>query len=167
MKHFILLYLIFSVSCASVKVRKDTTVDFSKYETFYCMECLDEYSQVAPEYDNPETRELIRETIISELESKGLKYTEEDPQMLVDFKVVIEERTAILTSPETTYYYWETYDAPTANFKQGTLLINLIDASNNQAIWQGTATRIMENEPSDKMEERAKSTISRIFKNYK
>ena len=156
----------FSASCATVKVRKDGAVDFDQFNTFYCMECLDEYSQVAPEYDNPETRELIRETIIAALEGKGLTYTEEDPQMLVDFKVVIEERTAILTSPETTYYYWETYDAPTVNFKQGTLLINLIDASNNQAIWQGVSSRIMDNEPSDKMEDKVKSTINRMFKNY-
>ncbi|MEQ8712830.1 MAG: DUF4136 domain-containing protein [Cyclobacteriaceae bacterium] len=166
MYKILLIALVFFASCASVKVRSDQAVDFDKYETFYCMECLDEFSQVAPEYDNPETRELIRESIITELEKKGLTYTEENPQMLVDFKVIIEERTAILTSPETTYYYWETYDAPTVYFKQGTLLINLIDASNNQAIWQGASSRIMDDDPSEKMEERVKSTIARMFKKF-
>ncbi len=158
--------MIFAVGCASVKVRKDGAVDFGKYQTFYCMECLDEYSHIAPEYDNPETRELIRESIIAELEAKGLKYTEEDPQMLVDFKVIIEERTAIMTTPETTYYYWETYDAPTVSFKRGTLLINLIDASNNQAIWQGAASRIIDEDPSDKYNEKIKSKVARIFNKY-
>lgn len=166
MSKILLIALVLFASCTSVKVRSDEAVDFKKFETFYCMECLDEFSQVAPEYDNPETRELIRESIISELEKKGLTYTEENPEVLVDFKVIIEERTAILSTPETTYYYWETYDAPTVVFKQGTLLINLIDASNNQAIWQGTSSRIMDDNPSEKLEERVKSTVARMFKKY-
>ena len=64
----LLIALVFFASCTTVKVRSDQAVDFDKFETFYCLECLDEFSAVSPEYDNPETRELIREAIISELE---------------------------------------------------------------------------------------------------
>ena len=79
---------------------------------------------------------------------------------------MIEERTAILAEPESSYNYWETYEAPTVQFKQGTLLINLIDASNNQAIWQGVSSRIMDEEPSVKLEDRIKNTVARMFKKY-
>ena len=166
MYRIFLITLVFFASCTSVKVRSDQAIDFDQYKTFYCMECLDEFSQVAPEYDNPETRELIREAIITELEKKGLTYTEEEPEVLVDFRIVIEERTAILSNPESTYDYWETYDAPTVNFKQGTLLINLINASNNQAIWQSVSSRIIDDEPSEKMEGRIQSAVARMFKKY-
>ena len=166
MIRILFIVMAFLASCTTVKVRSDQAVDFDQFKTFYCLECRDEYSDIAPEYDNPETREFIREAIISELEAKGLTYTEENPEVLVDFKIVIEERIAILSEPESTYNYWETYEAQTVQFKQGTLLINLIDASNNQAIWQGVSSRVMEDKPSENLESRIKSTVARMFKKF-
>lgn len=161
---FIVLALL--AGCTTVKVRSDQAVNFDQFKTFYCLECQDEFSAIAPEYDNTETRALIREAIITELERKGLTYTEEDPDILVDFKIVIEERVAILAEPESAYNYWETYEAQTVRFKQGTLLINLINASNNQAIWQGLSSRVIEDTPSEQLENRIKNTVTRMFKKY-
>ena len=78
---FIVLALL--AGCTTVKVRSDQAVNFDQFKTFYCLECQDEFSAIAPEYDNTETRALIREAIITELERKGLTYTEEDPDILL------------------------------------------------------------------------------------
>ena len=125
------------------------------------MECLDEYSKIAPEYDNPDTREFVRLTIIEALEKTGLTYQEDNPDLLVDFKIVIEEKMAIVGSPETAYYYWETYNPPTVKFNHGTLIVNLIEAGTNKAVWQGIASRTLQGEVD---QDRATKTIHQMIK---
>ena len=45
--------------------------DFARYETFYCAECLEGIDHRMPRYDNEEIRRLIRDALISEMESRN------------------------------------------------------------------------------------------------
>jgi hypothetical protein len=130
------------------------------------MECEDEYNEATVEYDNEEYRALIRSEITKALQAKGLKYYTESPDLLVDFKVVIEEHTAVLGNPETMYDYWETYKYPTSKFKKRILLVNLIDASSQKAIWQGMTSSLIE-EDKEKINAKTKRSILKMFKNFK
>lgn len=155
----------FLSACTPVKVIFDQNVNFGEYRTFYCMECMDEYSSVAPEIDNANSREQIRSAIIQELNKRGLTYTEIEPQLLVDFKVVIEERRAFLGHPETTYNYWETYKFPEKKFRHRTLIINLIDAKSETAVWQGIAPGLLDDNPEE-VNVKTRNLISKMFRKY-
>lgn len=153
-------------ACSSVRVVYDKEVDFENYDSFYCMECEDDYNDANIEFDNAELRALIRNEITEILKDKGLKYRTDDPELLVDFKVVIEEHTAVLGNPQTMYDYWETYKYPTGKFKKRILLVNLIDASSQKAIWQGMTSNLID-EDKEKINAKTKRSILRMFKNFK
>ena len=162
----VFIFFISIVSCSSVKVVFDQSVDFGKYKSFYCMECTDEYSKIAPAIDNEKYRELIRTAVIEELSNKGLLFTESNPDLLVDFKLVIEERMAILGDPETAYNYWETYKYPIANIKHRIMIINLVDANQQVAVWQGITSSMLESDP-ETVGKKTKKAIKKMFKQYK
>lgn len=160
------LILLLMASCTSVKVVYDQRIDFGKYKSFYCLECTDEYSTIAPNIDNEDFREMIRAAVIDELTSKGLEFTEENPNLLVDYKFLIEERIAFVGDPETAYSYWETYKYPTTNVKHRMLMVNLIDAEKQVAVWQGITSSMLESDINI-VTKKTKRSINKMFKQYK
>jgi hypothetical protein len=101
----------------------------------------------------------IKNSISAELEKKGWKETGAQPDVLLDYNVMVEKGVRKETEPAynypyTGYYFnsWRhrmgyfynpgffqqyyTYNVP---FKEGTLSVNMVDAKTNKLIWQGWA----------------------------
>jgi hypothetical protein len=166
MRLLVITFILLLGACSSVRVVFDKEVNFDNYTSFICVECEDDYSEANTEHDNADYRALIRGEITKALKAKGLQYNTENPDLLVDFKVVIEEHTAVLGNPQTMYDYWETYKYPTGKFRKQILLVNLIDASSQKAIWQGMASNLID-EDKEKINAKTKRSILKMFKNFK
>ncbi|MDA0195940.1 MAG: DUF4136 domain-containing protein [Bacteroidetes bacterium] len=168
-KTIIILSIIgISTGCAPVLVTHDvgTNVDFGNYRTFYCWEYLDDFDPLSKEYDNEVNRELIMNALRFEMEKLGYGYEHDNPDITVtvDFHVVIEQRVEVVW--EESPFNWQSHDhsAYPAHYKYGTLIIHLVDYSDGQLIWQGTASSIL-GDPKN-----AKKTIdkavAKIFNQY-
>ncbi len=163
---FLIVVLFALGACTSVKTSFDQTADLSQYSTFYCMECEDEYAKGFEDYDNESVRRQVREAIIQNLQDKGMIYNASDADLLVDYKIIIEEQTAFVAEPDTEYNYWETYDSPQIKFNRGTLIINIIDAAENQVIWQGIGSKVLDDAPEDAKED-ILNKVKKILKKFK
>lgn len=93
-------------------------------------------------FNNESTREKIKQAIKYELNAKGFKETETNPDMLVVFRV--SEQPGTLH----TFNGYEKYDEgmdsvhelknkETVKIKAGTLLINIVEAKSSMVAWQG------------------------------
>ncbi len=88
-----------------------------------------------------------------ELEKRGYAYADSGPELLVNFNVNVMDKTEVRSSPSTTVgfgYYgyragmygaWSGYpqDISTYNYRQGTLSIDVVDATRKALVWQGVA----------------------------
>ncbi|MBW7931489.1 MAG: DUF4136 domain-containing protein [Gammaproteobacteria bacterium] len=101
-----------------------------------------------------------------QLETRGYVYDEVNPNLLVNFNVNIVEKTEIRSSPSVTagfgyygyrhgmYGAWSgyPYDIESTNYRQGTLVIDVVDATRRTLVWQGVAegrvTRKMSDNPA-------------------
>ena len=148
-----------------VKTDFDNEANFNAYSTFNWSEEIDNQKESHPILDNSLVRKRIKNAILSEMEGRNYEFAE-DADLLVNFHVVIEERTGYKTYPNFGYRYWGRDNVQPYNYKEGTLIIDLIDREKNQLVWQGYTEGIVDKDPS-KMEEKIRGAISIIFQEYK
>jgi hypothetical protein len=158
------LALLTSLSaCApKVNVEQRANVNFSRYRTFDFAD-----TEVKTDGDqNPLlrssiTQDRIKQAIASELSKRGLRQVESNPDFLVTTHTFVEkaERTVYDTQPAAgyaypysvgyrgrflpiNYGYWYSpayYSTPrTEQYREGTLVIDFIDARTNNLVWRGS-----------------------------
>jgi len=173
MKKILLLIsvAVIAVSCASIKVTSDydKTAPFTGYKTYaYTPEAL------ALAVDELNRNRLIA-AVDNELSLKG--FTKSDkPDVLIDLKLATEKiQTATATSSggygygyrygwgggfSTTSINYDSYD-------EGTLFVDMIDATKLQLVWQGRGVGTLDPDASaDKREYNIKNAVKMIFEKY-
>ena len=150
----------FFISSCSVTTHVETAagVNFNNYKTFGWVNGNGE--KIEDRADNDIVDNNIKNAISLQLENKGWKETTQNPDVLLDYNVMVEKKVSqtsdpIYSYPYTHYYYnrwhrrmgymyypnnlvgYHTYNIP---FKVGTLTVNMIDAKTNKLIWSGSAT---------------------------
>lgn len=84
----------------------------------------------------------------SNLEAKGYRYSETNPDLLVNFYANVEDKQEIRSAPVSMGYYgyrrnfyygMSTPQVETVDYKQGTLTIDLVDPAKKALVWSATA----------------------------
>jgi hypothetical protein len=95
----------------------------------------------------------FKAAISNEMNRAGYQYSEQNPDLLVNFNSNIENRTEVRSTPSASfgygYYNYRrgiyagfplyTTEVDTVNYKVGTVNIDIIDAQQKQLIWEGVA----------------------------
>lgn len=164
-----------------VRAERDSTVDFSRYRTFAFADPLGTdragYETLVSGYLKDATRR--------ELEARGLRLVDTDPQLLVNFNGKLSEKFRTTTAPASgisfgygrggyygyrTGFYttWPLYPAETQvqSYTEGTLNIDLIDAAKKQMIWEGVAVGRVTDETMANLKPEIDEAVTAIFANY-
>lgn len=133
-------------------------VSFNKYRTFAWLPAPDTNSLISDLID-----EKIKDEVTAGLEKRGLALQTLRPDLLVRYSVQVRDRVRIYNNPTYIYgpgiayrgvthnrfgrYFYYSYSTPfpvfVANdmvempYKEGTLVIDLIERRNHQVIWRG------------------------------
>ena len=148
-----LVTALLAAGCATTQAPKtridfDKAADFSVYRTYgFPKETGTDrggYSTLVTSY--------MKSAVSSAMDARGYKYSEERPDLLVNFFTNTRERTE--TRPQTgaslgygyygyrygLYNAWPMYDDDrTVTYKVGTLNIDIVDAEKKQLVWEGVA----------------------------
>jgi hypothetical protein len=150
-------------ACApKVNVEQRANVNFSRYRTFDFADTEVKTSgDQNPLLRSSITQDRIKQAIASELNKRGLRQVESNPDFLVTTHTFVEkaERTVYDTQPAAgyaypysvgyrgrflpvNYGYWygpSYYSQPrTEQYREGTLVIDFIDARSNNLVWRGS-----------------------------
>lgn len=172
-----------ATGCASgprVRAERDAAVDFTQYRTFAFADPLGTdragYQTMVSQHLKAATRR--------ELESRGLRLVEADPQLLVNFNGRLSEkfRTSTVPSSGLTFGYgrgyylyrtgfyttWPLYQPETRvqSYTEGTLNVDIIDAEQKQMIWEGVAVGRVTDKTYDNLQPEIDAVIAAIFANY-
>ena len=160
---FILVGALLLWSCSSsLKVTSDYNgeLDFSKYKTYnYYRPHPDSVQSISnsPVIANQLNQRRIEKAINEEMYVRGYEISD-NPDIWISFYIKVEDKTDITaTSYGSPYYrgygyhgYYGGYgyggytDISTYNYKYGTLIIDLVDAGDNELIWYGTASKALD-----------------------
>lgn len=164
--------LLIATSCSSIKVSSDfdKTAGFASYKTFaFTPEALS-----FPLDDI--NRNRILNAIENELKAKG--FTKSDnPDVLIDINIKAQEQQTA-TATNTGGYYgrgyrygygggFSTTQIEYDTYIDGTLFVDMIDASNKQLVWQGRGTKTIDPDASQqKREQNINYAVKQIFTKY-
>jgi hypothetical protein len=148
-----------STNPVQVRVDQDPARSVASYRTFGF---FDQQGTDASRYSTLLTAHLKHSTR-QQMEARGYVYSEDQPQLLVNFGASVRQQQEIHASPagglygvRAAYRGWGGYSVDTVTTKQGTLTIDLVDASTNALVWRG----IGEGAVSGKAERNTGATVS-------
>jgi Domain of unknown function (DUF4136) len=166
--------------CAAPKIntrsQTDPSVNLASYHTY---NFVAEPGTNRGGYSTPITT-YFKTAISRELDARGYKLTEENPQLLINFNTNAREQVDIRSTPSMSYGYgYYGYrggmyaagpiggsDVETVRYKQGTANIDVVDAAKKQLVWEGVA----EGKITDTMMKNPQATIDTVitdmFLNY-
>ena len=143
-----LLILLFIFACADIKVRssQDPNINFNEYNNWYWLNgCTPSYE--GPNYiDADALLTQMVNAIAVEMQSKGYPQNEENPDLLLNFRITTKEDSA--TSAlihEESLPLWEYEDENDIyyHFLVGTLIIDIYDREKGKIIWRSLTEKYL------------------------
>ena len=173
-RHMFLLFLIALAGCSSISVNHDydTDADFQSYRTFTWMPAPQQpagNAQAARNTD-PLVGKRVMNAVTAELANKGLLEVSDKPDLLVAYHTGVEDKVDV-TDWGYSYggYYsgWGGRDVTVTNYKQGTLIVDLVDAGTKQLVYRVTATGALSSNPSpEEMQKSINQVVKKMLKSY-
>lgn len=162
-------------ACSTLKVTYDYDgqADFTKYKTYaFTQEALKLPIQQL-------NRDRLLTAIEAELAAKGFTKSEDNPDALIDLHVRAEEKmeaTATTSGPGMyggyygRYGYGGGYSTTRIDYNkyvEGTLFVDMVDNASQKIVWQGRATKTLDEDISaEKREQNINYAVKEIFSKY-
>lgn len=168
---FVILLVPFLLgSCLGVRIlstHADPDFSLSNYKTFDFYK-LDVNPPPQPEY--MQRIEWIKEEISEFFLDRGLSYSMENPDMIINIGIVVEEqvqtrRTNMNDAPlymGQRNYSWQSEEVVVDRYDEGTVTVDLVDLSNRSLIWQGVAQSIIANS-DEKSKKNIAEGVQKLF----
>lgn len=176
-KALVLLMMLFLVACASgpkTHAIYEPDTDFSAFSTFRFVDTL---TLGEGQYRSIEERYLI-ESIRNELVARGLVESQE-AELLVNFHVSQKEKLRTTTTPSTSLGYYSyrggsgyhgslgmSFETRTSQYTEGTLNIDIVEASAKQVIWEGVAVGRLKDKPPKDLKGFISGVVGSVFDEY-
>ncbi|HZH44335.1 MAG TPA: DUF4136 domain-containing protein [Lysobacter sp.] len=174
----LVLAAVLLVGCTTgprVRTDFDPEADFARYRTWNFYQPLAMEQAGYTSY----LTEQIRSSIRREMDARGYVYSEQSPDLRINFQGVIRERTDVYSVPRMDLHYFYSYrhrayfgmpfwyDHTEVNrYTEGTLTVDLVDAQRNRMVWTGAAIgRVVQRAPQQRAAE-ADRAIAAIFAKY-
>ena len=164
-------------ACSSgptIRADGDPSVDLASYKSFGF---FDKLATDKSKYSTMITTRL-KDATRRELQKRGYEESAQ-PQLLVNFSTNVENRTDVQSTGATASYgfygyragmygAWGGYpqDVYTTHYQEGTLAIDVVDASKQQLVWQGVAQARLTKTMIENPEATIGSVVADIFEKY-
>lgn len=164
--------------CASapeVRANFDQSVDFKQYQTFGFVSPLGT--------DRGGYQSLVSQSLKAatqrEMEARGMRLVTSEPQLLINFNGSLTDKLRISTMPAYPmggyygyrggmYSAWPLYIEQTTayQYKEGTLNVDVIDATRKQLVWEGVVTDSVTQKDLDNVQTAISAAVAAAFAKY-
>ena len=169
----VMFLLATSAFCQDIRYNYDKEADFSKFKTYKWVD-IKGATQVNDILDKE-----IKQSVDSQLATKGLTKTEDNPDLLIGYQVAIGTEKQF-TSYNTDWGYGPGYyrggwygstggmtTGQTSTIYNGMLDLDMYEASKKDLVWRGTASKTID--PKAKPEKQQKNlnkSVAKLLKKY-
>ena len=169
-----LLGLLLLAGCASSRIHReyDPSTDFAAYASFGWLPRPASSAETTPSIlDSDLVRRRLESAVETELVRKGLQRSEA-PDLLVAVHPAVRDRVNV-TDWGYGYgeagYDWEERDVEAYPYREGTLVLDLVDARTKQLVWRGTASTPLDETAAaspEKLERELGAVVARLLEEY-
>lgn len=164
-----------TTSRVPTRIDYDKKADFSVYRTFgFPKETGTDrggYSTLVTSY--------FKNSVTTAMEARGYKYTEDHPDLLVNFYMNTRDRTELRPRPSMSLGYgyygyryglynaWPMYDEDrTVTYKVGTINVDIVDAEKKQLIWEGVSEGRVSDEAMANPKVAVNAVVTELMRQY-
>jgi uncharacterized lipoprotein len=173
----VLLLTLLAACTSGPQVRSDFdhSANFASYKTFGFV------SPLGTDVDGYSTliTQRLKSATQREMEARGYRYTESDPDLLVNFSARLAKKVQVdpLASQQIGYYSYRrvgvyrtwpsyAYQNNVDEYTEGTLNIDLVDAKRKQLVWEGVAVGRVTDDKLANPEPAIDKAVADIFAKY-
>jgi hypothetical protein len=147
----------------------DKDADMSAYKTYsWLTEEQIESKGTNPLYYNELNDKRIKQAVYEQMKRRGFTYSNETQPLEMHYHIIVEDKTLVTTEPGG-YGYGPVFESKRKQaypYRQGTLIIDLMDTKNKTLVWRGGATSAIESEISKNPEEAIRKGVEKIFEKF-
>jgi Domain of unknown function (DUF4136) len=168
-KFFLILPLIWSCSDQiRVKTDYDRESTFAQYKTYGWLEKKDIETKNNPLIYNELTDKRIKKAVEIFFPSRGLTPANENPDLRIHYHIVVDNKASLHPEPYGYNYspYWQRSRMDVYQYREGTLILDLMDPKSNNLVWRGWATDVMEMDEIDLSEVKINNAVAKILSEY-
>jgi hypothetical protein len=172
--NFLLLAGVICVSAAcspQISVHADYDLDYEvwTYHTFDWGKKVDIEAGLNPFHYNELNDKRIKDAVRQQLEARGYVLASDKPDLLFHYHIMIQDESLIVADPPL-YSFGPGWSAETSRvytYKEGTLILDLMDTKTNNLIWRGWAsTEVKKLKTPREREELVNKVVSKIFTKF-
>ena len=165
-KYAVLIFLMIAGCSPEIMIRSDydKDVNLQQYSTYKWAGIRELESRNNPLYYNELNDKRIREAVDNELTSRGYIQAD-DAELILHYHIVVEDQHMIINEPYGTYGPYWTRQQAVIQYKEGSIIIDIMEASTNSLAWRGWATSVINGTP-DINEKLIRNSIVKLFRKY-
>ena len=152
-----------------VSYDQDKSIKISNYKTFGWLDVKGiEGKNTDPRYYNELTDKRIKIAVDREMTAKGFSTMHTGAQLEMHYHIIVENKTGIISEPTNLINgdYWIKKQASTYQYREGTLIIDIMDVKTNQLVWRGSGTDVITVEITKDPEVAINKTVKEILKKF-
>ncbi len=123
-----------------------------------------------PEWLNKATEDDVRGAVEQQLGRYGMHLCQDNPDLMLHYHVVIKNEVLYVRDWWCDEENWRQYGhcnrVRPVQYREGTLIVDMIDAKTGEQVWRGAATGVLENMTPEQAEPRIYEAVRRIFKKF-
>jgi hypothetical protein len=148
MGKIVIILLFFAIACSPefrVYTDSDPAYNLGSFLTFDWLDKTNIEAGKNPVYYNQLNDKRIKAAVHHELATRGYVLTETDAELIIHYHIMINDKDAAIPEHEADTYgpYWQRTPPYVFSYKEGTLIIDVMDAKNN-LVWRGSAAAPIE-----------------------
>lgn len=171
MKKGIVISLLCLTACSgelNIYTDSDPAYNVANFQTFDWLEKTNIEAAKNPVYYNELNDKRIKQAVERELQSRNYVRDDSMPEMLIHYHILLEDKVGMIPVHEGATYgpYWQQTPLYSYAYKQGTLIIDVMDTQNN-LVWRGSAASMIEEVYTpERKTELINKAISKMFKKF-
>lgn len=173
MNKIIIVALLFIIGGCSPEIRVysdyDPDYDLKKYTTFNWIQTENVELGNNPLYYNELNDKRIKSAVQDQLIRKGYALSALKPDLILHYHIIVDDQSIVTTDPHGYFYspYWMHLQTNVSHYREGTLIIDIMDPKNNYLIWRGWAASAIEGVYTpDEIDQLIKTAVIKIFRRF-
>lgn len=159
-------------SCSpEIQVQTDFDPDYDlwTYKTFDWGQKNNIEEGKNPFHYNELNDKRIKSAVQSQLASRGYRLTEVNPDLILHYHIIVKDKSVLATEPHGYTYssYWMRMETHIYAYREGTLILDLMDSKTNNLIWRGWAVSPLDSsyKPAE-IEKLINTAVAKVFKKF-
>ena len=164
--------LLFLAGCSpDITVRTDYDPDYDlwTFRTFDWGQKVNIEEDQNPFHYNELNDKRIKSAVQGQMSSRGYLLTNTNPDLILHYHIIVKDKSTLVTDAHGYHYgpYWTRMETNVYSYREGTLILDLMDSKTNNLVWRGWAVSPLDSSyKPEEIERLINITVARLFKKF-